>query len=242
MEVLFMGNEQFEAARKAEAGYHSNFYQNNELFASGTWMAKPMPMVMDMLERLLTHKTELRVLDLGCGVGRHTIPIAQRLGQTNSEVIGVDLLDEAVDGLRKYAKEYQVDHIVKAEKADVEHYDIEPDHFDYIAACSCLEHVSNKQALVEAIERLQAGTRTGGIHCITMSTSVEEKEINTGRELEPLIELNLPTAEAIAFLEKAYTDWNILLQEHVTQTIEEEKYDEPTQFRCELLRFAAQKQ
>ncbi|WP_413377358.1 class I SAM-dependent methyltransferase [Paenibacillus taichungensis] len=237
-----MGNEQFEAARKAEAGYHFNFYQNNELFASGTWMARPMPMVMDMLERLLAHKTELRVLDLGCGVGRHTIPIAQRLGQTNSEVIGVDLLDEAVDGLRKYAKEYQVDHIVQVEKADVEHYAVKPDHFDYIAACSCLEHVSNKQALVEAIERLQVGTRTGGIHCITMSTSVEEKEINTGREIEPLIELNLPTAEAIALLEKAYANWNILLQEHVTQTIEEEKYDEPTQFRCELLRFAAQKQ
>ncbi|MEC0127937.1 class I SAM-dependent methyltransferase [Paenibacillus pabuli] len=237
-----MGNEKFEAARKAEAGYHSNFYQNNELFASGTWMSRPMPMVMDMLERLLAHKKELRVLDLGCGVGRHTIPIAQRLGETNSEVIGVDLLDEAVDGLRTYAKEYQVDHMVQAEKADVEHYEVKPDHFDYIAACSCLEHVSNKQALVGAIERLQAGTRTGGIHCITMSTSVEEKEINTGREIEPLIELNLPTAEAIALLENAYTDWNILLQEHVTQTIEEEKYDEPTQFRCELLRFAAQKQ
>jgi cyclopropane fatty-acyl-phospholipid synthase-like methyltransferase len=237
-----MENKQFEAARKAEAGYHSNFYQNNELFASGTWMSKPMPMVMDMLERLLAHKTELRVLDLGCGVGRHTIPIAQRLGQTNSEVIGVDLLDEAVDGLRKYAKEYQVDHIVQVEKADVEHYAIEPDHFDYIAACSCLEHVSNKQALIEAIERLQVGTRRGGIHCITMSTSVEEMEINTGRTIEPLIELNLPTAEAVALLENAYADWNILLQEHVTQTIEEEKYDEPTQFRCELLRFAAQKQ
>ncbi|OPG98158.1 hypothetical protein B2I21_12550 [Chryseobacterium mucoviscidosis] len=237
-----MENKQFEAARKAEAGYHSNFYQNNELFASGTWMSRPMPMVMDMLERLLAHKTELRVLDLGCGVGRHTIPIAQRLGQTNSEVIGVDLLDEAVDGLRKYAKEYQVGHIVQVEKADVEHYAIEPDHFDYIAACSCLEHVSNKQALIEAIERLQVGTCRGGIHCITMSTSVEEMEINTGRTIEPLIELNLPTAEAVALLENAYTDWNILLQEHVTQTIEEEKYDEPTQFRCELLRFAAQKQ
>ncbi|HBU81295.1 MULTISPECIES: class I SAM-dependent methyltransferase [Paenibacillus] len=237
-----MENKQFEAARKAEAGYHSNFYQNNELFASGTWMSRPMPMVMDMLERLLAHKTELRVLDLGCGVGRHTIPIAQRLGQTNSEVIGVDLLDEAVDGLRKYAKEYQVDHIVQVEKADVEHYPIEPDYFDYIAACSCLEHVSNKQALIEAIERLQVGTRRGGIHCITMSTSVEEMEINTDRTIEPLIELNLPTAEAVALLENAYADWNILLQEHVTQTIEEEKYDEPTQFRCELLRFAAQKQ
>lgn len=237
-----MENKQFEAARKAEAGYHSNFYQNNELFASGTWMSRPMPMVMDMLERLLAHKTELRVLDLGCGVGRHTIPIAQRLGQTNSEVIGVDLLDEAVNGLRKYAKEYQVDHIVQVEKADVEHYAIEPDHFDYIAACSCLEHVSDKRALIDAIERLQVGTRRGGIHCITMSTSVEEMEINTGRTIEPLIELNLPTAEAVALLENAYAEWNILLQEHVTQTIEEEKYDEPTQFRCELLRFAAQKQ
>ncbi|MNW58729.1 hypothetical protein D3C74_366100 [compost metagenome] len=154
----------------------------------------------------------------------------------------MDLLDEAIDGLRKYAKEYKVDHLVQAVKADVEHYAIEKDHFDFIAACSCLEHVSNKQAFKEALERLQAGTRTGGIHCITMSTNVEEKEMNSGRDVEPLIELNLPTAEAIAILEEAYKGWNILLQEHVTQTIEEDKYNEPTQFRCELLRFAVQKQ
>jgi cyclopropane fatty-acyl-phospholipid synthase-like methyltransferase len=236
-----MREKQFEAARQAEAGYHSNFYQNNELFEDGTWMSRPMPMVMEMLERLLVHKQELRVLDLGCGVGRHTIPIAQRLVDTNSEVIGVDLLDEAVDGLRKYAKQYQVDHIVQAEKADVEHYQVQPNAFDFIAACSCLEHTSSKEAFLEVVERLQAGTRIGGIHCITMSTSVEEKEIETGRQIEPLIELNLSTSEAIVLLEQAYEGWNILLQEHVTQTIQEEKYDEPTEFRCELLRFAVQK-
>ncbi|MGO4531830.1 class I SAM-dependent methyltransferase [Paenibacillus sp. 2TAF8] len=236
-----MRDEQFEAARQAEAGYHSNFYQNNELFEDGTWMSRPMPMVMEMLERLLVHKQELRVLDLGCGVGRHTIPIAQRLVDTNSEVIGVDLLDEAVEGLRKYAKQYQVDHIVQAEKADVEHYQVQPNAFDFIAACSCLEHTSSKEAFLEVVERLQAGTRIGGIHCITMSTSVEEKEIETGRQIEPLIELNLSTSEAIVLLEQAYEGWNILLQEHVTQTIQEEKYDEPTEFRCELLRFAVQK-
>ncbi|WP_434751753.1 class I SAM-dependent methyltransferase [Paenibacillus amylolyticus] len=236
-----MREEQLEAARQAEAGYHSNFYQNNELFEDGTWMSRPMPMVMEMLERLLVHKQELRVLDLGCSVGRHTIPIAQRLADTNSEVIGVDLLDEAVEGLRKYAKQYQVDHIVQAEKADVEHYQVQPNAFDFIAACSCLEHTSSKEAFLETVERLQAGTRTGGIHCITMSTSVEEKEIQTGRQIEPLIELNLSTSEAIALLEQAYDGWNILFQEHVTQTIQEEKYDEPTEFRCELLRFAVQK-
>jgi cyclopropane fatty-acyl-phospholipid synthase-like methyltransferase len=236
-----MGKQQFEAARQAEAGYHSDFYKNNELFEEGTWMSRPMPMVMEMLERLLVHKQQLRVLDLGCGAGRHTIPIAQRLSDTNSEVIGVDLLDEAVDGLRKYAKQYEVDHIVQAEKADVEHYRIQPNAFDFIAACSCLEHTSSKEAFLETVERLKEGTRLGGIHCITMSTSVEEKEIQTGRQIEPLIELNLPTSEVIALLEHAYEDWNILFQEHVTQTIQEEKYDEPTEFRCELLRFAVQK-
>ncbi|PZT55943.1 class I SAM-dependent methyltransferase [Paenibacillus silvae] len=236
-----MGKQQFEAARQAEAGYHSNFYKNNELFEDGTWMSRPMPLVMEMLERLLVHKKELRVLDLGCGVGRHTIPIAQRLTDTNSEVIGVDLLDEAVDGLNKYAKQYEVNHIVRAEKADVEHYQVQPNAFDFIAACSCLEHTSSKEALLETVERLKAGTRLGGIHCITMSTSVEEKEIQTGRQIEPLIELNLSTSEAITLLEQAYEGWNILFQEHVTQTIQEEKYDEPTEFRCELLRFAVQK-
>ncbi|GGH59126.1 methyltransferase [Paenibacillus silvae] len=236
-----MGKQQFEAARQAEAGYHSNFYKNNELFEDGTWMSRPMPLVMEMLERLLVHKKELRVLDLGCGVGRHTIPIAQRLTDTNSEVIGVDLLDEAVDGLNKYAKRYEVNHIVRAEKADVEHYQVQPNAFDFIAACSCLEHTSSKEALLETVERLKAGTRLGGIHCITMSTSVEEKEIQTGRQIEPLIELNLSTSEAITLLEQAYEGWNILFQEHVTQTIQEEKYDEPTEFRCELLRFAVQK-
>lgn len=236
-----MREEQFEAARQAEAGYHSNFYKNNELFEEGTWMSRPMPMVMEMLERLLVHKQQLRVLDLGCGVGRHTIPIAQLLSDTNSEVIGVDLLDEAVDGLRKYAKQYEVDHIVQAEKADVEHYRIQPNAFDFIAACSCLEHTSSKEAFLETVERLKEGTRLGGIHCITMSTSVEEKEIQTGRQIQPLIELNLPTSEVIALLEQAYEGWNILFQEHVTQTIQEEKYDKPTEFRCELLRFAVQK-
>lgn len=236
-----MREEQFEAARQAEAGYHSNFYKNNELFEEGTWMSRPMPMVMEMLERLLVHKQQLRVLDLGCGVGRHSIPIAQRLADTNSEVIGVDLLDEAVDGLRKYARQYEVDHIVQVEKADVEHYQIQSNAFDFIAACSCLEHTSSKEAFLETVERLKEGTRLGGIHCITMSTSVKEKEIQTGRQIEPLIELNLPTSEVIALLEQAYEGWNILFQEHVTQTIQEEKYDEPTEFRCELLRFAVQK-
>ncbi|WKL01127.1 methyltransferase domain-containing protein [Paenibacillus amylolyticus] len=44
---------------------------------------------------------------------------------------------------------------MQAVKADVEHYAVEKDYFDYIAACSCLEHVSNKQAFMEALERLQ---------------------------------------------------------------------------------------
>lgn len=236
-----MNRERFNAARRAEADYHDRFYRTHELFAEGTWMAKPMPIVMEMLERLLTCHSRLNVLDLGCGVGRHAIAIAQRLKQTESRIIGVDLIDAAVDGLRTYAQAYGVDHLIRAEKADAEHYPIPREHFDYIVACSCLEHMSSKEALLETIERMQQGTRTGGIHYIAMSTNVKEEEIRTGRPLLPLIELNLSTEEAIELLWKSYDGWEILHQKTIEHKITEMKYDEESQFSSVFLRFAVQK-
>ena len=74
-----MTKEHFEAARASEAEYHQRFYEDNDLFEQGTWMAQPGPVVMEMLERLLQHREDAQVLDLGCGVGRNSIPVAERL-------------------------------------------------------------------------------------------------------------------------------------------------------------------
>lgn len=234
--------EQFQEAREMEKTYHRKFYQEHDLYEEGTWMAGPMPIVMETLERLMQYKNDLAVLDLGAGAGRNAIAIADQLRRTKSEIVAVDLLKEAVDSLRRHAEKYQVDHLITAVQHDIEHYKIEAERYDLIAACSCLEHVSSETAMLKVMERMQAGTKIGGINLITMSTGVEEVKLSNQESVEPLIELNLPTTYAEDILKQRYQrNWDILFMERVTQAIPEDKYDEPTEFRCQLLRFAARK-
>lgn len=236
-----MNSEHFEAARQSEADYHQRFYEENDIFENGTWMSEPGPVVMDMLERLLLHKEDVMVLDLGCGVGRNTIPVAERLKGSLSKVKGVDLLEDAVDKLRSNAAEFGVEHLVEAEAADVEHFPIAGDAYDYILACSCLEHTSSMEALARTLSAMKEGTKLGGIHVITMSTDVEEVDRNTGESTKGLIELNLPQTQAMELLDETYQEWNVLIKQAVPQSIEEEKDGRHIDFRCNLITFVAQK-
>ncbi|MCM3783037.1 class I SAM-dependent methyltransferase [Neobacillus mesonae] len=234
-------NNQFKEARKMEENYHKQFYQEHDLYEEGTWMAGPMPIVMDSLDRLMSIESDLSILDLGAGAGRNTIAMADKLKGTKSEIVAVDLLEEAVQSLLEHAKKYEVEHMISAEQADIEHYEIIENGYDYIAACSCLEHVSSIEALYRVLNRMKNGTKLGGINLITMSTNVEEVTIRDSMPREPMIELNLPTLDAEQLLSDQYKEWDILFSERVTQTIPEQKYDEPTEFRCQLIRFAARK-
>ncbi|QWU14848.1 Methyltransferase domain-containing protein [Paenibacillus sophorae] len=221
----------FIKARKKEMSYHEQFYRDTALFEPGTWLSKPVKVVMNMLPRLDLNK-KVRVLDLGCGVGRNSIPVAHRIQ---------DLLPVAIDKLRTYAEEYKVNEIIHTEVADAEFYQIKPGHFDYIIACSCLEHVSSIAAFRSVIQRMINGTKHNGIHCILMSTEVMEYQIETGEETEGEIELNLKTEEAFNTLRELYIDWEILIQRVVPQTINEHKCDKEIEFRSNWLTFAARK-
>jgi cyclopropane fatty-acyl-phospholipid synthase-like methyltransferase len=236
-----MEQANFEEAREAEANYHNELYSDSEILEPGTWMSNPNAVVMELLERLLQHKDHLKVLDLGCGAGRNSIPIAMRLKETDSTVVGIDLLNEAIEKLLKNADIYGVRGLIQAVEGDAEHAEISKENFDYIVACGCLEHVSSEEAFIKVIEVMKQGTKIGGIHCITMNTEIQEVEQDTGRKLETLIELNLQTDRAFSILEKVYEGWNVLEHQMVIQSIDEEKYDKPTQFRSHSITFAAQK-
>ncbi|AIQ13732.1 class I SAM-dependent methyltransferase [Paenibacillus durus] len=225
-------------ARKKEMSYHEQFYRDTALFEPGTWLSKPVEVVLDMLSRLDLNN-EVRVLDLGCGVGRNSIPIAQKIQKTGGSVVSMDLLPIAIDKLRTYAEKYKVNESIHTKVADAEFYPITPGHFDYIIACSCLEHVSGIAAFRSVIQRMINGTRNEGIHCILMSTEVMEYQIETGEETEGEIELNLKTEEAVSTLRELYTDWEILIQRAVPQTIHEKKYEKEIEFRSTWLTFAA---
>ena len=236
-----MNQQNFEEARQSEMSYHSQFYEENDLFESGTWMSGPGPVVLDMLDRLMQHKRDLKVLDLGSGVGRNTIPVATRLTDSNSSITAVDLLDNAINKLKEYARKYQVEHLIKAEAADVEHYAIPEGSYDYILACSCLEHTSSEEALRTVLHRMQKATQLGGIHVITMSTDVQEVEEETGNIREGLIELNLSSEQALEMLHDTYEGWNVLVEKTVPQSIDEEKEGVAIKFQCTLITYVVQR-
>ncbi|MED4129164.1 hypothetical protein [Shouchella miscanthi] len=60
--------------RMNERAYHEGVYERHKLFEKGSWLYKPLSTV----ENLLPHfkdKDNVRVLDLGCVVGRNSIPV-----------------------------------------------------------------------------------------------------------------------------------------------------------------------
>ena len=68
--------ERIKSIRKAEAASHTEAYTNNVLFSTGSWLSKPVKTVLDLFPYFQKYQ-ELRVLDLGSGVGRNAIPIAK---------------------------------------------------------------------------------------------------------------------------------------------------------------------
>jgi SAM-dependent methyltransferase len=225
----------FNRARRKEIEYHDKFYAETELFQPGSWLSRPVKVVLENLPQ----KNNLQVLDLGCGVGRNSIPIAQQIKAHKGKVHCIDLLPSAIKLLNQYAEHFGVTDTITAQAVDVENFSIKKATFDYIVACSCLEHVSSEKVFQAKLEEMKAGTIDCGINCILMSTDVREIDVLTGEEQEGLIELNLTTDKAFAYLEKVYTDWNISMRKSVQQEIKEEKDGRNIIFRSNWITFVA---
>jgi|APSaa5957512622_1039677.scaffolds.fasta_scaffold76506_2 tellurite methyltransferase len=59
----------YAAGRQETLRYHREFYRDVELFAPGSWLAGPARYILESIR--FTSGEDLRVLDLGAGVGRH---------------------------------------------------------------------------------------------------------------------------------------------------------------------------
>ncbi|NIK68406.1 MULTISPECIES: class I SAM-dependent methyltransferase [unclassified Paenibacillus] len=228
-------DSRFLQARTEEIKYHEKFYAEHELFAPGTWIAKPVQAIMDTYVLLEPHG--MRVLDLGCGVGRNAIPIAQAIKAYSGKVTAVDLLPSAVAILQDNAEKYEVKDNLEAIAADIEYFQIPSQFYDYIIACSSLEHVSSVDAFRTVIGRMIEGTRPRGIHAILMSTQTEELDYNTGVVSEGLIELNLSTDDAFFLLRECYNGWEIVLERVIPQAVQEVKYGKSIEYRGNWLTF-----
>ncbi|USK83624.1 class I SAM-dependent methyltransferase [Peribacillus asahii] len=199
-----------EFIRNEEKKYHDYCYENYKLFEEGSWLYKPVKTVMDLLP-LFGDKENMNVLDLGSGVGRNSIPIAEAIKGRNGKVVCVDLLDSALNKLKEYIKKYKVEEVIRLEKADIGNFGIKQNKYDLIIAVSTLEHVKSEAVFDEVIQRMAKGTKNNGINCLIVNSEVEEINLETNEKLHALMELNLSTEIMLNKLCSLYSGWEVLM-------------------------------
>ncbi|MFC4099840.1 class I SAM-dependent methyltransferase [Paenibacillus xanthanilyticus] len=224
--------------REAEKHYHDELFKEHRLFEPGSWMSKPVGTVIELLE---AERDNLQVLDLGCGPGRHSIPIARRVSKSGGLVTGVDLLDSAIAKLGEYSREFGVERSIRGVQCDIETFRIEAEAYDYIIAVSSLEHLSSEEALASKLAEMAAGTKPGGVNCLLVNTSITETVIGSGEQLVPMFELNVTNARLHDLLAGPYASWQVLADRSKTTVFEIDRDGRQVELASDCVTFAARK-
>lgn len=210
-----------QSIRESERNSHNKLYSGEELYKEGSWLNKPIKTVTDLFP-LFDDCKEFRALDLGSGVGRNSIAIAKQFRSDSCRVDCVDILELAIEKLRENAMRFNVEKCIHGEVCPIEDFDISPNTYNLILAVSALEHIDSKESFLKKLEEMLAGTKKNGVVCLVVNSEVREKNKETGEELFPQFEVNLPTEELQEILQRNFADWEVL-----KSTVREQKYDIP---------------
>ncbi len=214
-------NSRIIQIRESEKKSHTEIYSNEKLYSTGSWLSKPIKTVLDISELLSDHD-RVRVLDLGAGVGRNSIYLAERYKNKECRIDCVDLLDIAIDKLNQNATEHGVSECINGIVKSIEEYVIDPDSYDLIMAVSALEHVESKDSLITKLEEVKQGLRPGGVVILVINSEIREINADTFEELEPQFEVNLQTAELQALLNETFSGWEV-----IKESVVDQQYDIP---------------
>lgn len=205
--------------RTEEKKYHDMCYDSYDLFEPGSWLHRPVQTVIDLLEEY-TDQEYLSVLDLGSGIGRNSIPIAEFMKNRNGKVVCIDLLESAIEKLESYSQKFGVEPFIVTRLSDIEHFIIDQEEYDIILAVSSLEHVSSEKALERKLNEMICGTKAIGTNCIIIGSNIHEVNLETGQELDPMFEVNLSTEKMMELLVDQYTGWEV--QQRLVKQLEYE--------------------
>lgn len=226
--------------RQEEKKYHDLCYEQYKLFKAGSWLYKPVKTVMDMLNYFEGQK-DLQILDLGSGVGRNSIPIAQKIMNSGGTVTCVDLLDSALTKLQVYSKEHGVFEYIKTEQSALEDYYISSNSYNYIIAVSSLEHVKSIEDFKKVLHSMKNGTKSNGINCLIVNSNIQEIDLETNQELDALIEINISMEEMIRILKDVYSEWQEVQVEMQNLTYDIVRNGTHIQLNTNAITFVVQK-
>ncbi|MEK3983684.1 class I SAM-dependent methyltransferase [Paenibacillus sp. FSL K6-3166] len=226
--------------RTEEKRYHDLCYDSYNLFEPGSWLHRPVKTVIDLLEEYRDQEN-LSVLDLGAGIGRNSIPIAEFLKNRNGKVVCVDLLESAIEKLESYSQKFGVEPFIVTRLSDIEHFVIDKEEYDIILAVSSLEHVSSEKVLHRKLNEMIYGTKTNGTNCIIIGSSIQEVNLINGQELDPMFEVNLSTEQMMKLLVDQYTGWEVQQQSVKQLEYEIERKGQAVKLTTDSITFVAKK-
>lgn len=134
------------------------------------------PFFLDSVQRF-KKKGYKRVLDVGCGYGKHSIYLAEH----NFNVNSIDISSEAVEWLKDYTASKSMNNITVL-KADINKLPFENDYFDVVICSSVLHHQCLKQ-IQNSISEIQRVLKQKG--CLLFDfMSIEDDSFGVGEEIE----------------------------------------------------------
>lgn len=201
---------EFDAIRSAEIEYHDAFYKSTKLYEPGSWIGKPVANVMEAFEMIDISKP-LKILDLGSGVGRNAIAIAQ-MSIDGTVIDCVDLLPSAIEILNDNAKVYHVKDKINGIVSTIEDYQINKE-YDFIIGVSTLEHVNDEAAFKKVLKNIKNHLVINGVACLIINSEVQEKDIETGELLVPQFEVNMLTKDMQQLVHKIFSTFEFVKEE-----------------------------
>lgn len=235
-----MTDSKLSKIREAEKQSHIEIYSSAQLFKEGSWLQKPVKTVTDIIP-LLSDKNNLRVLDLGCGIGRNCIPIAKAFKDTHCKIDCVDILDFAIEKLYENAKFHSVENYINGIISPIEDFYIEQNAYDLIIAVSALEHIDSKNSFIDKLIEIDSGLKKYGIVCLIINSNVCEKEKDTGISISPQFEVNMPTEELLQLLRCIFKDYQIIKETTVKQQYDIPRGNIVSSLSTDVVTFTAKK-
>lgn len=218
-------NERLARIRESERKSHTEIYTNEKLYQPGSWLQRPIKTVQEIVPYFDSYK-ELRVLDLGCGIGRNVIYLADHFRNIDCLVDCVDLLDIAIEKLLENATEHNVLSHINGIVKSIEEFKIQKNSYDLIMAISALEHVDSQESFLRKLSEIRDGVHKNGIVCLVINSDIVETCVEISTPMEAQFEVNLPSETIGTILSECFYGWEILKASVVAQ-----QYDIPRESR-----------